>query len=164
MDLLDKVEEIAMTSLLVLYNTNPMPFAICVPFPPTNAKQQRLGGEEKLQEQEISVAARRKKTKKKLVRGVIIRKISTRTSSDPMSTPRNSQSCVTRKKRMKNNEHPSNDISTQLEISFAEPSQMTIVARENNVEDLNDDDIGIEMNEQLPFKNLSPLKMRLNYD
>jgi hypothetical protein len=41
---------------------------------------------------------------------------------------------------------------------------MTIVARENNVEDLNDDDIGIEMNEQLPFKNLSPLKMRLNYD
>jgi hypothetical protein len=29
MDLLDKVEEIAMTSVFVLYNRNPMPLAIC---------------------------------------------------------------------------------------------------------------------------------------
>jgi hypothetical protein len=29
MDLLDKVKKIAMTSLLILYNTNPMPLAIC---------------------------------------------------------------------------------------------------------------------------------------
>jgi hypothetical protein len=29
MDLFDKVEEIVMTSLSILYNTNPMPLAIC---------------------------------------------------------------------------------------------------------------------------------------
>jgi hypothetical protein len=30
MDFLDKVEEIAMTSLLVSYNINPMPLVVCV--------------------------------------------------------------------------------------------------------------------------------------
>jgi len=39
MDFLDKVEEITMTSLLVWYNTNSMPLAICVPPPFANAKQ-----------------------------------------------------------------------------------------------------------------------------
>jgi hypothetical protein len=39
MDLLNKVEEIAMTNLLVLYNTNPMPLVICALPLPANAKQ-----------------------------------------------------------------------------------------------------------------------------
>jgi hypothetical protein len=39
MDLLDKLEEIAMISLLVLYNTNLVPFAICASPPPANYEQ-----------------------------------------------------------------------------------------------------------------------------
>jgi hypothetical protein len=41
---------------------------------------------------------------------------------------------------------------------------MAIVAREDNVEDVNDDDIGMGMNKQVPIKNLSPTKVRLNYN
>lgn len=48
MDLFDKVEKIAMTSLLVLYNTNPVPLAICVLPPPGETKQQGLDAKEKL--------------------------------------------------------------------------------------------------------------------
>ncbi len=40
MDLFDKAEEIAMTNISILYNTNPMPFAICVSPPFANLKQQ----------------------------------------------------------------------------------------------------------------------------
>jgi hypothetical protein len=40
MDLLDKVEEIAMTNLSILYNTNPMPLAICAPSPLGKLEQQ----------------------------------------------------------------------------------------------------------------------------
>jgi len=40
MDLLDKVEEITMTSLSILYNTNPVPLAICVTTPFPNPEQQ----------------------------------------------------------------------------------------------------------------------------
>jgi hypothetical protein len=39
MDLLDKAEEIAMISLLVLYNTNLVPFAICALPPLADYKQ-----------------------------------------------------------------------------------------------------------------------------
>jgi hypothetical protein len=42
MDLLNKVEEIAMTNLLVLNNTNPMPLVICVLSPPRKLEQQWL--------------------------------------------------------------------------------------------------------------------------
>jgi hypothetical protein len=45
MDLLDKVEEIVMTILLVLYNINPMPLVICALPLPTNVEQQGLGVE-----------------------------------------------------------------------------------------------------------------------
>jgi hypothetical protein len=41
MDLLNKVEEIAMTNLLILQN--PMSLAICVPPPTIDPKQKRLG-------------------------------------------------------------------------------------------------------------------------
>ncbi len=46
MDLFDKVEEIAMTNLLILQN--PMPLAICAPPLATNPKQKGLGVKEKL--------------------------------------------------------------------------------------------------------------------
>jgi hypothetical protein len=39
MDLLDKVEEISMTNLLILYNTYPAPLAICAPTPVVDPKQ-----------------------------------------------------------------------------------------------------------------------------
>jgi hypothetical protein len=48
MDLLDKAKEITMTSLLVLYNINLVPLAICVSPSPTNAEQIRSGVKEKL--------------------------------------------------------------------------------------------------------------------
>jgi hypothetical protein len=48
MDLLDKAKEITMTSLLVLYNINLVPLAICASSSPTNAKQIRSGVKEKL--------------------------------------------------------------------------------------------------------------------
>jgi hypothetical protein len=40
MDLLDKAEEIAMTNLSILYNINPVPLAICAPFPLGKLEQQ----------------------------------------------------------------------------------------------------------------------------
>ncbi len=45
MDLLDKVEEIAMTSLLVLYNTNLVPLVIYAMPPLLDPEQQVLGVE-----------------------------------------------------------------------------------------------------------------------
>jgi hypothetical protein len=47
-DLLNKVKEITMTSLLILYNTNLMPLMIYVLPPPIKPKQQGLDVEEKL--------------------------------------------------------------------------------------------------------------------
>ncbi len=61
---------------------------------------------------------------------------------------------------MINNEHPSNDISTRLDISSMKLLQMPTVAMEDDVKDLND----TNMNKKIPFKDLSPLTVRLNYD
>jgi hypothetical protein len=52
--------------------------------PPADAKQQRLGAKEEFQEKEIFVPPRRKKTRRKPACEVVIRNISTRTSSGPM--------------------------------------------------------------------------------
>jgi hypothetical protein len=41
---------------------------------------------------------------------------------------------------------------------------MAIVVREDNVEDFNDDNISMEMNKQVVFKELSPIKANLNYN
>jgi hypothetical protein len=43
-------------------------------------------------------------------------------------------------------------------------SQTAIVTREDNVEDVNDDDIGKGMNKQVPIENMSPIKAKLNYN
>ncbi len=99
MDLLDKVEEIAMTSLLVLYNTNLVPLVICALAPPIDLEQQGSGVKEELQEEEIFVLVRRKKNKRKVTRGVVIREVSTRMSSGKLSITKSSQSCVVRKRR-----------------------------------------------------------------
>ncbi len=61
---------------------------------------------------------------------------------------------------MTDNEHPSNDISTRLDVSFVKLLQMPTVAREDDVKDLND----TNMNKKIPFKDLRPLKVRLNYN
>ncbi len=53
---------------------------------------------------------------------------------------------------MINDEHPSSDISSRLDIFSMKLLQMATITREDNVEDLNDDDIGIEMNKQVPFE------------
>jgi len=38
------------------------------------------------------------------------------------------------------------------------------LTREDDGEDVDDDDIGDEMNKQVPFEDLSPIKVRLNYN
>jgi hypothetical protein len=50
MDLLDKAEEITMTNLSVLYNTNLVPLVICALPPPANFKQERSSVEKELHE------------------------------------------------------------------------------------------------------------------
>jgi hypothetical protein len=85
MDLFNKVEEIAMINLSVLYNTNPMPLAICVLPSLVDPEQQGLSVKEELQEEEISILTRRKKNRKKVIHGVVIREVSTRMSNDNLS-------------------------------------------------------------------------------
>ncbi len=58
---------------------------------------------------------------------------------------------------MTNVEHPLNDILAQLEISSIESSQMTTIARENNVEDLNDDNISTKMNKKNSSRRLKSI-------
>lgn len=65
---------------------------------------------------------------------------------------------------MVDNEQPSNDVLTWPDIYFAKPSQMATVGMEDVVEDVDDDDIDIKMNKQVPLEDLSPTKPRLNYD
>jgi hypothetical protein len=81
-----------------------------------------------------------------------------------LSISKSFQLCVVGERRLIDDEHPSCDILTWLEISFTKPSQIVTVAKEDNVKDFNDDDTGMEMNKQVPFKDLSPKKTRLNYD
>lgn len=68
------------------------------------------------------------------------------------------------KRRVIDDEQPSNDILTWLDISFTKLSQMTTATKEDNVKDFNDDDIGMEMNKQVPLEDLNPTSARLNYD
>ncbi len=59
--------------LLILYNINPMPLAICALPQPTDPKQQGSDAKEEPQEKEIFVLARRKKNRRKLVCRVVIK-------------------------------------------------------------------------------------------
>ncbi len=66
------------------------------------------------------------------------------------------------KKRMIDDEQPSNDISAQLDVSFIELSQTTTAIKEDNVKDFNDDDIGMNMNKQVHFEDMNLVKVKLN--
>lgn len=57
-----------------------------------------------------------------------------------------------------------NDVLTQLGIYFVESLQNPTTGRKGDVKDINDDDIGNEMNKQVPFEDLSPIKVTFNYD
>ncbi len=65
---------------------------------------------------------------------------------------------------MTNNEMPSNNISTWLNIYFVKPSQTAIAIEEDDVKDVNDDDINTEMKKQVPLEELNPPRIRLNND
>ncbi len=65
---------------------------------------------------------------------------------------------------MVDNEQPSNDVLTWPDIYFAKPSQMATIGIEDVVKDVDDDDIDMKMNKQVPLEDLSPTKPRLNYD
>jgi len=45
-----------------------------------------------------------------------------------------------------------------------EPLQSPTTRRQGDVKDVDDDDIGKKMNKQVPFKDFSPIKARLNYN
>lgn len=81
-----------------------------------------------------------------------------------LSITKSFQSRAVRMRRMTNDEQPSSDISTQPNICYVEPSQTTTVAREDDVKDVNDDNIGMEMNKQILLKDLNPTKARLKYN
>ncbi len=65
---------------------------------------------------------------------------------------------------MVDKEQHSNDISTHLDICFVEPLQTPIAGNEDDVNNVNDDNIGEEMNKQIPLENLYLAKVRLNYN
>jgi hypothetical protein len=68
------------------------------------------------------------------------------------------------KKKMTNNELPSINISTKLDICYVKPSQTATVVKEDDVKDVNDDDISTKMKRQVFLEELNPHKIRLNYD
>ncbi len=45
-----------------------------------------------------------------------------------------------------------------------EPSQIPIGGKEDDVEDVNNDDVGEEMDKQVFLKDLNLVKFKLNYD
>lgn len=152
MHLLDEVEKIAMISLLILYNTNQVPFAICALTLIVNLEQQRSNVEEELQEVDTSIPTKGKKNKRKAACKVNVREMSMKVNCSNLSISRNFQSCATVKKKMTGDEIPSSDILTWPDICSIEPLQMAIVAREDDVKDFNDDNIGMEMNTQVPLE------------
>ncbi len=65
---------------------------------------------------------------------------------------------------MVDEEQCSNDVLACPNICSMELSESPPTGREDDVEDVDDDDISEEMNKQVPFKDLSPTKARLNND
>ncbi len=65
---------------------------------------------------------------------------------------------------MIDNEIPSNNILARPNMCSMEPLQIAIAAREDDVKDINDNDIGTKMNKQVPLEELSPPRARLNYN
>jgi hypothetical protein len=88
-----------MMRLSVLYNTNLVPLAICVPPPLGDLEQQGPDVVEELQEEDTSIRTKRKKKGKITVCGVVIREINMR-NNDNLSILRNYPFYVIRKSKM----------------------------------------------------------------
>jgi hypothetical protein len=114
MDLLDKAQKITMISLSILYNTNPMPLAICALTLPTDLEQQWSCTKKELQEAYTFVPIRTKKNRRKATCRVIIKKVNVRTCNNNSSFPKSFQFCVVGKRKMIDNEIPSNNILARL--------------------------------------------------
>jgi hypothetical protein len=65
---------------------------------------------------------------------------------------------------MVDKEKRSNEVSARPDICFMELSHIATIGREDDVEDVDNDDIGEEMNKQVPLEDLNPTKVRLNYE
>jgi hypothetical protein len=114
MDLLDKAKMIAMTSLSILYDRNPVPLAICALTLAIDLEQQGLGVEEELEEVDTFFLAKTKKPMRKAIRGVVIKEMNMRVGSGNLSILRSFHSHVVGKKKMTNDEIPCSDIPTWL--------------------------------------------------
>jgi hypothetical protein len=90
MDLFDKAEKITMMSLSILYNTNPMTFAICVLPPLGETKQQGLDVKGELHEEDTSIQVRRKKKGNEPICGVVIREVNSRKNNGDLPISRSS--------------------------------------------------------------------------
>ncbi len=77
MDLFGKAKEIAVISLLILYNINPMPLVICGP-PLAANFEHGLGAKEELQEEDTYVLTRRKTKMRKVACNVVIKEVNMR--------------------------------------------------------------------------------------
>ncbi len=95
---------------------------------------------------------------------VVTKEVSMRRSSGNSMNPKSFQSQVTGKKRMADEKQHFDDVSTRLDFYYAELAQTPLVEKEDDVEDVEDVDIGDEMNKQVPLEDLSPTKAKLNYD
>jgi len=75
MDLLDNVGEIAMTNLLILYNTYIMPFTICAPPLLGKLEQQWLDAKKKLHERIYLCSSKKEEMKIKTIQEVDTREV-----------------------------------------------------------------------------------------
>ncbi len=64
---------------------------------------------------------------------------------------------------MVDEEECSSDVLKWFDICFVEQSQIPTGGKEDDVEDVNNDDIGEEMNKQVLLKDLNLVKSKLNY-
>jgi len=116
MDLLDNVGEIAMTNLLILYNSYLMPFTICAPPLLGKLEQQGLNAKEKLHERIYLCFSKKEETKIKAIQEVDNREVNMKRCSRNLSIPRSFQFCVIGKKRMVDKKQRSNDVTTRPDI------------------------------------------------
>jgi hypothetical protein len=81
-----------------------------------------------------------------------------------LSILRSFQFCAVGKKFFVNKEQRSNDVSTCPDIYSTKLSKTPPTTREDDAKDVDDDDIGEKMNKKVPFEDLSPIKIKLNYN
>jgi hypothetical protein len=89
-----------------------MPLAIYVLTPAANLEQQGSTIKEELQEVDTFIPTKRKKNRRKVVHGVVIKEVSTIAGSHNLSLLSSARFCAVEKRRMINIEVPSSDILT----------------------------------------------------